>query len=671
MSALPFSRLLVANRGEIACRVMRSAKHMGLSTIAVYSEPDAEALHVQTADEAYAIGPAAPKESYLNIDAVIAAARAAGAEAVHPGYGFLSENADFAEACAAAGLVFVGPTPAAMRAMGSKIQAKEIMGAAGVPLVPGYHGEDQSDRALAAAAAEIGYPLLIKASAGGGGKGMRVVTSAADFEEALAAARREAVGAFGDDKVLLERYLTTPRHIEVQVFADNDGAVVHLFERDCSLQRRHQKVLEEAPAPGMAPEMRAAMGAAAVAAARAIDYRGAGTVEFIVENGDFYFMEMNTRLQVEHPVTEMVTGLDLVAWQLLVAGGAPLPLTQGEIQLQGHAVEVRLYAEDPAMGFLPASGPLQALVYPREGEGLRLDAGVAAGESITPYYDPMFAKLIAWGPERGLALARLCRALAELRVVGLTTNAAFLHALVAHRAVRAGAVDTGFIEREVAALAPPPGPTPDEILALAAMAELARHRARAESRAAGSSDPHSPFNLVTGWWVNAETLTAFTFLDSEGEKQVVVHFQPRGYRFSLPGGDLVGWGELSAEGQLRGELNGRQELASVFWDGDSLVIFRGAERYQLRSHDPLAYQDEALAGSDRLLAPMPGRIVQIEVVAGDAVVAGQTLLVMEAMKMEHRVVAPADGTVEAIHAEVGELVDDGVELIAFEAAATA
>ena len=671
MTGLAFSRLLVANRGEIACRVMRTARRMGLTTIAVYSAPDRDALHVRSADEAYAIGPASPKESYLNIDAVIAAAQTAGAEAVHPGYGFLSENAAFAEACASAGLVFVGPTPAAIRAMGSKIEAKAIMAEAGVPLVPGYHAADQSDDALAAAAAEIGYPLLIKASAGGGGKGMRVVQAAADFAEALAGARREALGAFGDDKVLLERYLTAPRHIEVQVFADNDGNVIHLFERDCSLQRRHQKVLEEAPAPGMKPEMRDAMGAAAVAAAKAIDYRGAGTVEFIVEAGAFYFMEMNTRLQVEHPVTEMITGLDLVEWQLRVAAGQPLPLRQDEVRLTGHAVEARLYAEDPARGFLPASGPLHRLVYPAEGEGLRVDAGAQAGEAVTPHYDPMFAKVIAWGPERPVALARLCRALAELRVVGLATNAGFLHALASHPEVRAAAIDTGFIEREAAVLAPPPGAAPDEILALAALAELERHRADAERRAARSSDPFSPFNLVTGWRINVETQTAFTFFDDEGEKTVVLHYRPQGHRFTLPSGELEGQGSVSADGLLRAELGGRRVVASVYWEGDSLTIYRGAERFTLRCHDPLAAQDEALAGRDRLLAPMPGRIVQIKVAAGETVTSGQALLVMEAMKMEHTILAPADGVVKAIHAAVGELVDDGVELVAFEAAAGA
>ena len=663
----PFQRLLVANRGEIACRIMRTARRRGLTSIAVYSEADAAALHVGVADEAYLIGPAAAQKSYLNIDAVIAAARAAGADAVHPGYGFLSENADFAEACAAADLIFVGPPAAAIRAMGSKIEAKALMAGAGVPLVPGYHGDDQSDAALTAAAGEIGYPLLIKASAGGGGKGMRVVTEARDFAEALAGARREAQGAFGDDRVLLELYLTRPRHIEIQVFADHKGNAVHLFERDCSLQRRYQKVLEEAPAPEIEPEMRAAMGTAAVAAARAIDYRGAGTVEFIVEAGAFYFMEMNTRLQVEHPVTEMVTGLDLVEWQLRVAAGEPLPLRQEEIRLRGHAVEARIYAEDPVKGFLPASGQLHHLIYPAEGEGLRVDAGAKAGEAISPFYDPMFAKVIAWGSERAVALARLRRALAELRVVGVATNSAFLHRLAADPEICAGPVDTGFIERRGAALLPPAEPVPDEILALAALAELERHRAEAAARAAGSADPHSPFNLVTGWRINVETQTGFTFFDKEDEKTVIVHYQPEGYRFSLPGGDRFGQGRLSEEGSLQAELDGHRMVVSVFWQDDSLTIFRGAEGFQLGRYDPLALADDSLAGSNRLLAPMPGRIVEVRVRADDAVEAGQVLLVMEAMKMEHSVIAPAGGRVQAVHVAAGELVDDGSELIAFEA----
>jgi 3-methylcrotonyl-CoA carboxylase alpha subunit len=658
--------LLVANRGEIACRVMKSARRLGLTTIAVYSEADAEARHVALADEAQLIGLAPAAESYLNIEAVIAAACAAGAEAVHPGYGFLSENADFAEACTAAGLIFVGPSPQAIRAMGSKIKAKEIMAKAGVPLVPGYHGADQSDEALAAAAEATGFPLLIKASAGGGGKGMRVVEAAEDFAEALAGARREALGAFGDAEVLLEKYLQRPRHIEIQVFADHQGAVVHLFERDCSLQRRHQKVLEEAPAPGIDPAERAAMGAAAVAAAKAIDYLGAGTVEFIVEAGAFHFMEMNTRLQVEHPVTEMVTGIDLVEWQLRVAAGEALPLTQEKIALEGHAVEARIYAEDPAKGFLPASGDLKVLQYPAEGEGLRVDAGAAAGEAITPHYDPMFAKVIAWGPDRRAALTRLRRGLAELRVVGVKTNGAFLHALVSHPDVQAGPVDTGFIARNAAALMPPEGPVPDEVLALAALAELLRHSAEAKAQAVRSNDPFSPFNLVTGWRINVETHSSITFHDSDGEKTVIVHYRPEGYRFGLPGGEILVRGRLQEDGRLRAELDGRWLTASVFWGEGTLAVFLGAELHVLRCHDPLALDSEVPAGSDRLLAPMPGRVVEIKVAQGDRVEAGRALLVMEAMKMEHTVIAPVEGQVKEIHVAEGDLVEDGAELIAFE-----
>ncbi len=453
-----FRKILIANRGEIACRVLRTTRRLGMTSVAVYSSVDAHAMHVQLADDAIAIGPAPARESYLNVEVLIAAARRTGAEAIHPGYGFLSENADFAAACADAGLIFIGPSVAAIRAMGSKSAAKTLMAAAGIPVVPGYHGEDQSDERLTAEAALIGYPVLLKAVAGGGGKGMRVVVASGEMQASLAAARREARAAFGDDRMLVEKYLRQPRHLEVQVFGDTHGGLVHLFERDCSIQRRHQKVIEEAPAPGFSSDQRAALGALAVAAARAVHYSGAGTVEFIAgPDGQCFFMEMNTRLQVEHPVTECITGLDLVEWQLRVAAGEPLPLTQEQISLSGHAIEVRLCAEDPARDFLPAAGLISALSFPAEAPGIRVDAGVQAGDSVTIHYDSLLAKLIAHGPDRAAAVRRLQAALRDLQVAGVRTNRDFLVALVAHPAFVAGAVDTGFIAAHRAELLQPEG----------------------------------------------------------------------------------------------------------------------------------------------------------------------------------------------------------------------
>src|SRR5215204_3100414 len=497
---LMFAKLLIANRGEIACRVIRTARRMGIATVAVYSAADMAALHVAMADEAYPIGPPPPRQSYLNIDAVIEAACDSGAEAVHPGYGFMSENAEFAETCAAAGVVFIGPPPQAIRAMGSKAAAKALMEKHGVPVVPGYHGADQDDARLLAEADRIGFPVLIKASAGGGGRGMRIVASKGEFARALDGARREAKGAFGDDTMLLERYLERPRHIEVQVFGDSHGNLVHLFERDCSIQRRHQKIVEEAPAPGLDSTRRQQIGEAAVAAARAVGYVGAGTVEFIMQSSGaelggerFYFMEMNTRLQVEHPVTEAVTGLDLVEWQLRVAAGEQLPVKQDELGLRGHAIEVRLYAENPARGFLPVTGTLHRLHFP-EGDGVRVDTGVREGDAVTPFYDPMIAKIIAGGENRDAARMRLGRALADTAVLGLATNLGFLARVVADPDFAAGAVDTGFIERRGDSLLAPAGPPPDAALAAAAL-----YRFLSASEPGQAPDPWSRGD---GWRLN-------------------------------------------------------------------------------------------------------------------------------------------------------------------------
>ena len=500
-----FSKILIANRGEIACRVIRTARRLAIKTVAVYSDADARAQHVLAADEAYLLGPAAAKESYLRGDRILEVARASGAQAIHPGYGFLSENEDFAEACERAGIVFIGPPASAIRAMGSKSAAKQLMQQAGVPLVPGYHGDDQDPALLERESDRIGYPVLIKASAGGGGKGMRIVESKGEFAAALASCKREAASAFGDDRVLVEKYLRRPRHIEIQVFGDRHGNCVYLFERDCSVQRRHQKVLEEAPAPGMTPERRAAMGDAAVAAAKAIGYVGAGTVEFIADqSGTFHFMEMNTRLQVEHPVTEMITGEDLVEWQLRVAWGEPLPKRQEALRIGGHALEARIYAEDPAKGFLPATGRIVHLGLPPASRHVRIDTGVAAGDEISPHYDPMIAKLIVWDRDRPAALARMRAALEAFQVVGLTTNVAFLGRLVTSKAFAAADLDTGLIERSKSELFPPRAPASDEVLALATLAELLRHDREARSHAAASGDPWSPWGACDGWRLNQD-----------------------------------------------------------------------------------------------------------------------------------------------------------------------
>jgi len=526
-----FRKILIANRGEIACRVMRTAKRMGIRTVAVYSDADRGALHVKLADEGHRIGPPPAAESYLNIEAILAAARKSGAQAIHPGYGFLSENEDFAAACQRAGIVFIGPTPEAIAAMGDKAAAKRLMEKAGVPLVPGYHGEEQSPSLLEKEAARIGFPVLIKPSAGGGGKGMRVVQDKKSFAEALDGARREAKSSFGDDRVLIERYLERPRHIEMQVFGDTQGNVLHLFERDCSVQRRHQKVIEEAPAPHF--QKRNEMGAAAVAAAKAIRYTGAGTVEFIAEqDGRFYFMEMNTRLQVEHPVTEMITGLDLVELQLRVAAGEPLPFTQEQVKVQGHAIEARIYAEDPEREFLPSTGRLVHVEFPLNA---RVDTGVEPGAEISPWYDPMIAKVIVHGDDRATALAKLSSALRDTRIAGVTTNVEFLRRICESAAFAKAELETGLIERHRAELLPPRGAVPHEVLAVAALAELAHEERAARERAARSGDPHSPWNVVDGWRLNEESHHAFVFLAGTAEHRVRVAFGDEGRRVSIDG----------------------------------------------------------------------------------------------------------------------------------------
>ena len=655
-----FAKILIANRGEIACRVMRTAHRLGIAAVAVHTDADRAALHVRLAGEARRV------ESYLDIDAIVAAARAAGAEAIHPGYGFLSENEEFAAACSKAGLVFVGPPAEAIAAMGDKAAAKRLLEKAGVPLVPGYHGEEQDPAHLEKEAARIGFPVLIKPSAGGGGKGMRVVSNRREFGPALEGARREAKSSFGDDRVLIERYLERPRHIEIQVFGDAKGNVVYLFERDCSVQRRHQKVLEEAPAPGLDPKKRSEMGAAAVAAARAIGYSNAGTVEFIAEqDGRFYFMEMNTRLQVEHPVTEMVTGLDLVELQLRVAAGEILPFSQEDLRLEGHAIEARIYAEDPERDFLPATGRLAHVAFPHQDTDVRIDAGVESGDEITPWYDPMIAKLIVRGADRDAALARLRRALADVEIAGVRTNVAFLRRIAASKAFGRAELDTGLIERNRHEIFPKRDPIGTDVLAAAAFAELAYEERTARERAQASGDPYSPWYRVDGWRLNEDSHHDFLFVEGESEHPVRVLFSASGLRLAVHGKEHAFAGKPLDDAALSIRLDERMYRARALRDGGDWHVFAGGDYRRLTLRHGLSGQDEeARRGS--LAAPMPGRIVQVMSRPGEAVKKGQALLILEAMKMEHTVTAPADGIVKEIHFAAGEQVLEGAELVTLE-----
>ena len=663
-----FTKILIANRGEIACRVARTARRLGMRTVAVYSDADVHALHVEACDEAYRLGPPPPRESYLDGAAIIAIALKSGAQAIHPGYGFLSENEAFAAASAKAGLVFIGPPPAAIAAMGSKAAAKTIMAPASVPLVPGYHGDDQDAALLAREAQKIGFPVLIKATSGGGGKGMKIVAAAHEFGAALASAQREAKSSFGDDRVLIEKYLTSPRHIEIQVFADTHGNAVYLFERDCSVQRRHQKVLEEAPAPGLPPERRRAMGAAAVAAARAIGYVGAGTVEFIAEqDGRFYFMEMNTRLQVEHPVTEMITGLDLVEWQLRVASGEVLPKRQDELSITGHAIEARLYAEDPERGFLPSIGRLVHWRMPAPTPRVRIDTGVRAGDEVSPYYDPMLAKLIVWGEDRERALAQLRAALADCEVAGVTTNIAFLERVVAHDAFASGRLDTGLIDKHRDALFPAPGATPPRALLAAALAEYAAIVDTAAAAAVASGDPHSPWHVPDAWW-NGSATHAIRQTFADGDARHAVTLRPR-----AGGGVDVELADRTVRARVRRrdgryliDADGTPFAAAVVALGDDRLVFAPGLRRRLKLIDPLAHAGEEEARAGHLTAPMSGTVVAVMVKVGDKVAKGAALVVLEAMKMEHTIAAPAAGVVAAVNFAVGERVAEGADLVDLE-----
>ena len=641
--------LLIANRGEIACRVIRTARRMGIETVAVYSDADAHAPHVRQADEAIRIGPAPATRSYLDIDAVMAAVAATGADAVHPGYGFLSENADFAEACAAAGCIFVGPTAAAIRAMGSKIQAKKLVLEAGTPVVPGYLGDDQSAETLAERAQDVGFPLLIKASAGGGGKGMRLVTDAAGFGAALDGARREARSAFGDDRVLLERFLARPKHIEVQVLADTHGSTLYLFERDCSVQRRHQKVVEEAPAPTVDPELRARMGAAAVRAARAIDYVGAGTVEFICEGGKFYFMEMNTRLQVEHPVTEAILGLDLVEQQLRVAAGEALTFAQDDLVIRGHAIEARVYSENVRRNFLPSTGTLHRVVWPHT---VRVDTGVETGAEIGVHYDPMMAKVIAHGTDRAAAVVALREALRQTEIVGVEHNVPYLRNVLAHDAFLDGTYTTGLAEDEASALTPVDEPLSVLAAALALVAGV---------RDAG------PWSTADGFQTNLAREQRFVLRRGRKRLHIDVTHAGDAYHVETPEGTFEARRVVFEDDHLHA-LVGNVRLAAAVYriGGDVFVVKDGAtERLQLRSLDVSDFRTVA-STSGKVTAPMPGNIVAVSVAVGDRVKAGQTLVVLEAMKMEHNITAPGNGKVSALNAAVGERVEEGAELVVLD-----
>ncbi len=656
-----FGKLLIANRGEIACRIIRTARRMGIRTVAVFSEADRDAQHVSMADEAVLVGSASARESYLSIDKIVAAAGRTGAEAIHPGYGFLSENEEFAAACAAANIVFVGPSIEAIRAMGSKSSAKALMETSGVPLVPGYHGEAQDMPTLSRAAANIGYPVLVKASAGGGGKGMRIAESADGLAAAVSAAKREAAAAFGDDHVLIEKYVVRPRHIEVQIFGDIHGNIVSLFERECTLQRRHQKVVEEAPSATLSAVQREEIYAAARAAGAAVAYTGAGTVEFVANQDGFYFIEMNTRLQVEHPVTEMITGLDLVEWQLRIASGEELPLKQADIKKEGHAFEVRVYAEDPESGFLPSIGKVGVWRQPATGDGIRIDSGFRRGDTITPHYDPMLAKLIVHGAGRMQALDRLAEALAGFQVAGVKTNLSFLRALIGHDKVREGAMDTGFIERELTTLLSSTGKPEDLDLAAATAAVL-----QAE-QTLHPTEPLSPWDSVDGWMIAGQRKNKLTFESGGQAAEATLVYQRGGLLLATASGCLPFRFKAQRDAKLDVFLGDAKETVLAAWSGRDLEIVTPRGRRRLHWADPMLGDEAEAAAVGHFRAPMPGAIRQILAAPGDTLKRGDSVLIMEAMKMEHTLKAPADGKLISLKCAVGDFVQEGIDLAEFEA----
>jgi 3-methylcrotonyl-CoA carboxylase alpha subunit len=661
-----FDKILIANRGEIACRVARTARHMGIKTVAVYSEADANAMHVKACDEAYLIGPAAAADSYLRADKILEVAKQSGAQAVHPGYGFLSENAGFAKACKDSDITFIGPPESAIISMGSKSEAKIVMTEAGVPLVPGYHGDEQDAAHLKQESLNVGFPQLIKATAGGGGKGMRVVSSADEFDAALTSCRREAKASFGDDKVLIERYLTAPRHIELQVFADTHGNAVHLFERDCSIQRRHQKVIEEAPAPGMTEALRQEMGKAAIDSAKAINYVGAGTVEFLLDtDGSFYFMEMNTRLQVEHPVSEMISGQDLVEWQLLVASGQPLPLEQDELQINGHAFEARIYAEAPDRDFLPATGALSYLKTPEQNAHIRIDTGVKQGDEVSMYYDPMIAKLITWDKDRDSALRQMKSALREYQILGLSTNIEFLSRLFSAPDFAEGEFDTGFIEKNSADLFPAQSETPDELTALTCLYHLLQSHEKTQADA-DEQDTFSPWVTQLGWKMNQTGFTTIHLSIDEADKHITAHYQGDKFLLDIDGKQYSISGEMLDENRLSAEIEDRRLHASFMQKEQEINVLYDGKQWLFELHDPRLEGSDSESAGGGLVAPMPGSVVAVLVKVDDVVKAGDALLVVEAMKMEHTIVAPNDGTVTEIFFAVGDQVEDGDELLGLD-----
>jgi 3-methylcrotonyl-CoA carboxylase alpha subunit len=660
-----FRTLLIANRGEIACRVIRSARAMGLRTVAVYSEADRDAMHVADADEAVLLGPARARDSYLNIERVIEAARKTGAEAVHPGYGFLSENAEFAQACLDAGLVFVGPTAAMMTAMGSKSGSKQLMEKAGVPLVPGYHGEAQDEAILAQAADKIGFPVLVKASAGGGGRGMRVVNSAGELSAAIVSAKREAKAAFGDDRMLIEKFVQNPRHIEVQIIGDSHGNLLSLFERECTLQRRHQKVIEEAPSPTLDATQREAVCAAARKAAGAVNYVGAGTIEFVSDGKEVFFIEMNTRLQVEHPVTELITGIDLVEWQLRVAFGEALPLKQDEIKLNGHAIEARVYAENPQKNFMPSVGRIKTWRTPDAVDGLRIDAGYRSGDAVSPYYDAMLAKVIAWAPTREAAIERLNRGLEQTDVRGIVTNIPFLSALVTHPQVRANTIDTGFIERELKGLtetSPPAG----ELELCAAVAAIVN-----DEQQAARNEAHSPWRTY-GWQPVGLRTRVFQFRQGQGaEQKVTLQYGDGQFTVSLANRDAPIVVSITpyAGGSFDITIDGVKSNVVAVIEGHELYLRTRNGRFDLHWVDPFGGETEEQVGEDKIVAPLPGTVVALLAEEGATLEKGAAILTLEVMKMEQTLRAPYAGVLKKIKCKVGDIVGEGVELAEIEPAA--
>jgi 3-methylcrotonyl-CoA carboxylase alpha subunit len=655
-----FRTLLIANRGEIAVRVIRTARAMGLRTVAVYSEADRDALHVAAADEAVLLGPARARDSYPTMERVIEAARKSGAEAVHPGYGFLSENAEFAHACLDAGLVFVGPTAAMMTAMGSKSGSKFLMEQAGVPLVPGYHGEAQDEATLAKAADEIGFPVLVKASAGGGGRGMRIVRSAAELAAAIVSAKREAKAAFGDDRMLIEKFVQNPRHIEVQVIGDSHGNLLSLFERECTLQRRHQKVIEEAPSPTLDAGQRETVSAAARKAAAAVAYVGAGTIEFVSDGKDVFFIEMNTRLQVEHPVTELITGIDLVEWQLRVAFGEKLPLKQDQIKLNGHAIEARVYAENPHKNFMPSVGHIRTWRMPEATEGLRIDAGYREGDAVSPHYDAMLAKVIAWAPTRDEAIERLNRGLEQSDVRGIVSNIPFLSALVTHPDVRRNAIDTGFIERELKNLTPAPKAPHDLELAAAIAAILGE-----EAKAARVEAP-SPWRTA-GWMPVGRRQRVFTFRHGQGtEQRVTLTYGNGPSTLSIGEREMAFASAPNAAGGFDLTLHGVKSHIVAVIEGHELYLRTRNGRFDLHWVDPFGGDDEEQVGEDKIVAPLPGTVVALLAEVGAKLEKGAPILTLEVMKMEQTLRAPFAGVLKAIKCKVGDIVGEGVELAEVE-----